>query len=77
MARVLNLPQIGRHDSFFDLGGDSLLALSAVARLSEQFGKELPIREFFDNPTVSRLAATILTLASGTSKFEHVLLEKD
>jgi acyl-CoA synthetase (AMP-forming)/AMP-acid ligase II/NAD(P)-dependent dehydrogenase (short-subunit alcohol dehydrogenase family)/acyl carrier protein len=44
---VLNIPQIGIHDSFFELGGNSLLVFQVIARLREAFAVELSPNRFF------------------------------
>ena len=58
-AEVLGIATIGRHDDFFRLGGDSILAAKAVARLRASFGVALSARAVFDNPTVEQLAAAL------------------
>ncbi|HEX6202571.1 MAG TPA: amino acid adenylation domain-containing protein, partial [Thermoanaerobaculia bacterium] len=55
-AEVLGVDRVGRQDSFFDLGGDSLSALRAAARLREAAGVELPLAELFTTPTIAILA---------------------
>ena len=52
---VLGVRRVGLHDSFFDLGGDSLIALQVTSRLREAFPVELPMRALFETPTLSGL----------------------
>lgn len=54
---LLNAPVLDRGASFFDLGGDSLLAVRALARLARQVGVAVPVRDFLAKPTVAGLAA--------------------
>ncbi|MEH3156192.1 MAG: amino acid adenylation domain-containing protein [Gordonia paraffinivorans] len=67
LAEVLGLPEIGVTDSFFDLGGNSLVATRAAARLSTALGRRVAVREIFDNPTVEALARTSDTAGEPTS----------
>ncbi|MEO6679066.1 MAG: amino acid adenylation domain-containing protein, partial [Pseudomonas sp.] len=55
---LLGLPQVGRHDHFFELGGDSLLAVSLVGRM-RQLGLSADIRVLFGQPTLAALAAAV------------------
>jgi amino acid adenylation domain-containing protein len=66
---VLDLPEVGVHDNFFDLGGHSLRVTRVRSRLSAELGTDLPLRLFFDHPTLSSLAAAVdrLTDRSGRS----------
>ena len=43
-AEILKLEEVGIHDNFFDLGGDSLLASQVLSRVREAFHVELPLR---------------------------------
>lgn len=60
---VLNVPQIGIHDDFFLLGGSSLLVTQVIARLTTDMKIELPVRDFFANPTIATAARHIAALA--------------
>lgn len=52
-ADVLKVNKIGVEDDFFDLGGHSLLATLAVARTEEVLRVAIPLRSFFESPTVA------------------------
>jgi acyl carrier protein len=57
---VLGIDKIGVHDDFIDLGGHSLLAIQLTSRISENFGIEFPVSQFYQEPTVEGLARAIL-----------------
>ena len=58
-SQVLALPSVGRHDSFFDLGGTSLLAARMFQRIEQTFGRALPPTTLFQAGTVAALAALL------------------
>lgn len=55
MAEVLQLDSIGPGESFFELGGSSLLAIRLVGRLREQLDLTADIGAVFEAPTPSAL----------------------
>ncbi|WP_410638364.1 amino acid adenylation domain-containing protein [Amycolatopsis sp. lyj-346] len=55
-AEVLEVDRVGIHDSFFDLGGDSIRTLQAIGRAKER-GLAISLQDLFTTPTIARLAA--------------------
>ena len=55
-SQVLGIQQVGVNDNFFRLGGHSLVAAQAAARIKETFGVGLELRTFLESPTVAALA---------------------
>ena len=58
-AELLKVPEVGEHDNFFALGGDSLLAIQCVSRLRDKVAIRLTLTEFFAHGAVAELAALI------------------
>jgi amino acid adenylation domain-containing protein len=55
--RVLDRGEIGIHDNFFDVGGNSLLLVQVHVRLRDAFERQLSLMDMFRMPTVASLAA--------------------
>jgi amino acid adenylation domain-containing protein len=58
-CETLKLEAVGIYANFFGLGGDSLSATQVIARIFSEYGVEISLRRFFDEPTVFGLAAII------------------
>ena len=58
-AELLGVDKIGVHDDFFALGGNSLLAIRAMARIRKQIQVDIPVRGLFSFVTVAELAGDI------------------
>ena len=56
---LFGIQQVGIHDNFFDLGGNSLLAIQLVSHLRKAFQIELPMSKLFESPSVAELARAI------------------
>jgi thioesterase domain-containing protein/malonyl CoA-acyl carrier protein transacylase/acyl carrier protein len=63
-ADVLNREIVGINDDYFDLGGNSLLAVNLFARIESQFGTRLPLTSLIEAPTVAQLARVLDTRGS-------------
>ena len=62
-AESLKLDSVGVQDDFFELGGNSLLAIDLIRRAEMVFDVELPVRALFDHPTVEEFASAVDKLA--------------
>ena len=61
-ADVLRLEQVGIHDDFFALGGDSLLAAHVLTSIHDAMRLEVGVVSLFDAPTVAEMAEYLETL---------------
>ncbi|WP_240797396.1 non-ribosomal peptide synthetase [Streptomyces sp. F001] len=62
-AEILGLERVGADDNFFDLGGDSGLAMRLAARVREEFGVELSMRRLFGESTPKGVARMLTAKA--------------
>ena len=56
---MLGVDRVGVNDSFFDLGGDSLLAMRVIAAVNTSMDAGLAVRAVFEAPTIAELAPLI------------------
>ncbi len=72
-ADVLGIERVGIRDNFFDLGGHSLQASRVIARLRETLQFDVPLRLFFENPTIADLALAITELQASQEADDDIL----
>jgi thioesterase domain-containing protein/acyl carrier protein len=58
---LLGLDEVGAEDSFFDLGGHSLIAVRLFGMIRKAYRVDLPISILFEAPTIRACAALIAT----------------
>ncbi|MEU4301256.1 amino acid adenylation domain-containing protein [Kitasatospora aureofaciens] len=59
VSRLLGGTEVGAHDDFFALGGNSLLVAGLAGRIAAELHTVVTVPELFDAPTVAALAAII------------------
>jgi acyl carrier protein len=58
-AQLLKRDRVGRKQDFFQLGGQSLVAIQLISRIEKMFGVRLPLTAILDAPTVNALAKRV------------------
>lgn len=58
--QILGVESVGLYDNFFDLGGNSLIALQVISRLKKALHIPIPAVALFEAPTVSLLVKYLL-----------------
>lgn len=64
---MFRIEGIGIEDDFFELGGDSLKAITAISQIHKKLDIEVPIVEFFNSPNIKGIAQYIKS--SNKSKY--------
>jgi acyl carrier protein len=57
--QTLHIDKVGIHDSFFELGGDSVLAAQVLSLAQKSFGIRIDPQQAFKTFTIERLAAML------------------
>jgi amino acid adenylation domain-containing protein len=58
-SEILYVRDVGIHDNFFELSGNSLLATQLVSRIRRLFHQDVPLRAIFEAPTIANLCRLI------------------
>jgi acyl carrier protein len=78
---LLGIQRIGIYDNYFELGGDSLLAVQIISRLRDNLEVELPLARLYETPTIAGLTEMIeairLTKQSPRSYRETTTSERE
>ena len=72
---LLKLERVGRHDTFFELGGTSLLATQFVARLRDAIGVNVPLINVFKTPELAALAEAVVV--AELNRFQSSALDQE
>ena len=76
-CELLKADKVGKNDDFFDLGGDSLLAISMQAQIENEFNIEIGMKNIMENPVLADLASfvsnakkkKVVITATGSSQY--------
>jgi hypothetical protein len=71
-AEALELAEVGIHDEFLQLGGDSLLGARIVSRVNDSFALERPLKTLFETPSVAELAGFLLAHEASPGESEKI-----
>lgn len=74
-SELLGVGQIGIHDNFYELGGDSLLAIHTAARIARALGIEITGVDLLAAPTVAELTVGALEKLAASESDESLALE--
>ncbi len=72
----LDLDRIGIDDSFFEVGGSSLLAIQLISRINDTFGTDYQVLRIFQYPTIAQFADLLDGNARNSSLKKHLYSKK-
>ncbi|MDP9901729.1 non-ribosomal peptide synthetase [Variovorax ginsengisoli] len=75
-AEVLGVARVGRNDNFFELGGHSLAVLQVQTRTQVEFGVQLPLRTYFEKPTLAAIGEAVREAGTGSAGEETMALDQ-
>ncbi|MFI8460812.1 amino acid adenylation domain-containing protein [Kitasatospora sp. NPDC085464] len=71
-AELLGTGPVGMDDDFFELGGHSLLATRFITRVRAEFAVDVPLRAFFEAPTLGELAVNVVALQAAAFDLDEL-----
>ena len=75
-CEVLSVERVGREESFFSLGGNSMLLIQMYQRLRGILPVELAVTDLFTHVTVAALAAYVMSRAAAPAVDESAALQE-
>ncbi|MEH2405211.1 beta-ketoacyl synthase N-terminal-like domain-containing protein [Nostoc sp.] len=73
---LLGIKQVGIHDNFFQLGGDSLIAVQVLSRLRNIFSIKLTVASLFESPTIAEIASKLENKLESNNNLGAVEIEE-
>ena len=67
-SEILHVGTIGVDDNLFDLGGNSLLAMQIVSRVTRTFQVDMSLPRFYQSPTIASISAVITEMREEASE---------
>jgi phthiocerol/phenolphthiocerol synthesis type-I polyketide synthase E len=74
--RTLGFAQLGVNDNFFEIGGDSFLAVRLASELKQALAMEIPVAKLYQGLTIRALAALLAPVESPEERLAHHLAER-
>jgi acyl transferase domain-containing protein/acyl carrier protein len=69
--KFVGIDQVGIHDDFFEMGGNSLIAVNLISMIHKKLHVKVPLSEIFNRPTIKGLSLFIL----GAEKSKFISIE--
>ena len=76
LKELLDNPDIGIDDSFFEIGGDSLVAINLIIRIQEQLNIQINVKDIDENPVIKDLSDFIAKEGTVAEKNKIIKVEK-
>lgn len=67
---LLGVERVGRDDDFFELGGQSLIAVRLFTRMKKRYAIDLPLSTLFEAPTIAQCAAIVASKVGVVETFD-------